>query len=545
MKHKEYIQMLFKSAAIVCLVLGYASCVDDAEVSSLHKNQFSDVVTFGFGTSNEWTPDVIGESGSFRARSLALPMDCEDGELPNGEIYMYMLEEDAPTVVDTVSIDSRANGSEEPVIGIFAYQVPGVDSDTKPTYDPTAEKVSVFMNNVNSSDYAQSAEKKYWPGGGSWLQFYGYKPYCDSETSVAGLSLSTVGNNPTFTYSVPTAVGSQSDLMVAATDMLHGTHCKKIELQLQHILSKVQVKVGNIPSGTVKSISFENIYCNATYSFVTGSWELTVKDEKKEKNNYIQESPITDVDSKIIGEPFHFLPQELSEDAKIKIVLSVITADPNSSDENATRTKEYTVSKKIKDFKDTWAKDKQYTYVITTPQQVDVEVSDKVEGRVKKDLVIKNTGLSPAYIRAAIIGNWVQFTEKEVDDAVSGQDGKEIIEKKIVSKWNETEYGTFDWGHGGNEHVSVTIGEPIQNPLPTCWVRCSDGYFYYTQLVQPGEELKVGNHPLFASYTLTSAPDMADIALELIIAVQAVYPDDLELLWKEEIADILLSKQSN
>ena len=37
----------------------------------------------------------------------------------------------------------------------------------------------------------------------------------------------------------------------------------------------------------------------------------------------------------------------------------------------------------------------------------------------------------------------------------------------------------------------------------------------------------------------------ADIALELIIAVQAVYPDDLELLWKEEIADILLSKQSN
>ena len=533
MNRNRHIGVYLKSVALVGGLLFFA-CTQDEEIAT-NKVIKSDIVTFGLGTSNEWKPDVVGgDDVSSRSRTQALPMDCEGGSLPD-EIYMYMLEEDCPTEVDTVSVNSRGSEGEEttstPDIGIFAFQVPGEESATAMTYEPKDCNFTL-MDNINATTYAGDV---YWPGGGQWLQFYAYQPYCGT---VEGLELEATDFNPTFTYTVPTDVTKQSDLMVGAPEggMLYGTYCQEVAIELKHILSKIQVKVGNIPSGVVKSVTLEGIQSSGTYSFVgeDPQWEIDNTVEATTYSHDFGNDGQQFNSNEVIGQPFHLLPQNLSDNAIIKIVLGVTTPNPNlTGDNDKTRYDEYTLTKKLKDFKAAWSKDKQYTYVITTPQHVDVEVTDKVEGNVKKDLVIKNTGMSPAYIRAAIVGNWVRFENNVTPNA---NEYEEILDNKsFVAEWNEKDFGTFDWGLGeGNEHIFV---DHLTNLSTETWVKDSDGYFYFTGIVNPGNEIPV---PLFKTYTLdTDKAPSVDAYLELIVAVQAVYPEDVNLLWDSNVKTAL------
>lgn len=96
------------------------------------------------------------------------------------------------------------------------------------------------------------------------------------------------------------------------------------------------------------------------------------------------------------------------------------------------------------------------------PGKVNVEVTDDVNGKTKSNVVIKNTGNTDAYIRAAVVANWVK-------------DGK------IVAAWDNS-IGTFTGLSGAN------------------WSTGSDGYYYYTNPVAPDTET---GSKLFTSYTYT------------------------------------------
>lgn len=170
MKLNALIGTIFKTIVLACLVLGYASCVEDEEITSIKNMMKSNVVTFGIDVSNKWKPDVIGEGekassgdGNY-SRTEALPMISEDGTA-SSEIYMYMIEEDCPTIIDTVTVASRAEGeSTSPQYGIFAYQVESTDKPEE--YVPS--EGFLFMNNIGLKEdftYFNDAETKYWPGG--------------------------------------------------------------------------------------------------------------------------------------------------------------------------------------------------------------------------------------------------------------------------------------------------------------------------------------------------------------------------------------------
>jgi len=559
MKKDRHIGAYFRWAACAGILLA-AGCTYDDEVATTEVIK-SDVVTFGIRMSNEWKPDVIGEAGASRTtsaasqdiskgRSLALPMECVEGTAPVENIYMYVVEEDCPTIVDTMSVRSRAEGDEtsssEPLYGVYAFQVPATEvsteGDATPGYNPQANGITTFMDNLGlykNGNYDGGV--KYWPGAGSWLQFYAYQPYANANTN----TMSITDYSPVLNYTVPDDVSLQKDWAVGSSTMLKGDHLQPVDITLTHIMSKVQVKQGSIAIGKIKSISFSGIKKSGTYSFYGESWT-----EGNDKQTYSQdfENGYEATGDMIVGSPFHFIPQTLSEEASVNITLEVTTGNPHYTTDNGepeTRTDTYTLTKPLKPFlQGGFQSDKQYTFVITTPQQVDVKVSDKVEGNVKKDLVIKNIGMSPAYIRAAIIGNWVQFDDSNYD--FSNQDGMEITDgKRIVAEWKETD-GVFDWGKE-NEHQLVTAQTPMLDVPSKAWIKCSDGFYYYTEVVQPGEELNVkNNNALFKSYTLNdNVAPMANVVLELIVAVHAVYPDDVDLLWKAEIKSVLDNAKNN
>ena len=83
------------------------------------------------------------------------------------------------------------------------------------------------------------------------------------------------------------------------------------------------------------------------------------------------------------------------------------------------------------------------------PVEVTCMVDEKIEGDVKKDVKVVNTGDVDAFIRAAVVINWVD------------------INGDIVGELPE--------GYG---YTTSSL------PASAKWVKGTDGYFYYTELVE-------------------------------------------------------------
>ena len=118
-----------------------------------------------------------------------------------------------------------------------------------------------------------------------------------------------------------------------------------------------------------------------------------------------------------------------------------------------------------------------------------------VDGLVKNNLTIQNTGIVTGYIRAAIVGYW-KNAEGVIEAPWSPGNGE----------------GTFD---GLND---------------TDWKKGEDGFYYHLQPVG-GNEFTA---KLFDTYTLKSevAEKNKDLILEISIVAQII-PEDEKELWSE------------
>lgn len=145
-----------------------------------------------------------------------------------------------------------------------------------------------------------------------------------------------------------------------------------------------------------------------------------------------------------------------------------------------------------------WEAGKLYTYKLsTTADKIDVAVEDEVEEFDKTDLAITNTGTAVEYIRALLIG---AYCETDYDAK------KQTADKgAIVYSWNpdDPDLGTFD-GYPGTD-----------------WVKGSDGFWYYTQPVDPTNTTS----QLFEAYHSYFMPPVGNSHLEINIAAQAVAYD--------------------
>lgn len=126
------------------------------------------------------------------------------------------------------------------------------------------------------------------------------------------------------------------------------------------------------------------------------------------------------------------------------------------------------------------------TFTPTTPG---VDVEDKVEGNVKKDVVVTNTSDFDAYIRVAVVANWCN------------ENGE------IVEAWND--YGS----------LGVSSSE---------WVRIDD-YYYHKAPVKAGDKVT-----LFTNYDAGKAPvDGAHLVMDIVAqCIQAKPTSAVTDTWK-------------
>ena len=371
---------------------------------------------------------------------------------------------------------------------------------------------------------------KYWPQNQA-VHFWGYAKSPDKGGELNNHEYDINSCIHSFHYTMPEPgndmkdAEKQPDLIVAIqTNRTKQNTNGMVKMDFEHALSAVVFKIGEVPKNiTITKVEFSGIYksgtCKAgqniewfqnntdeTGTYTQGFDYEAFGDGGNPKNHTIINTTSEET-------CFMMVPQGFSNDARIHIYFKVEDRD-------------YYFNRTLKSImgSSSWKADMIYTYTISLPEEVKVEVSDNVDGKVKSGLQIINTGLADACYRVAIMGSWVVESDVTID-------GITKTERLIVADWKENE-GTFNWGASAGMSSTQTSNN---------WRKGTDGYYYYMQPVSRGEELNA----LFETYTLTASPPMPGAYLELSILAEAAYwksedVNDVSVAWPEDMYNALI-----
>lgn len=155
-------------------------------------------------------------------------------------------------------------------------------------------------------------------------------------------------------------------------------------------------------------------------------------------------------------------------------------------------------------------------------------------GSTKTAVTISNTGNTDAFIRAAIIGQWLDEDGNPVFGFTDYGDQVDPL-VRYVDSWYQDQFVTKEGDPGpARAHGLFTGLVGYDSSYSGDWVfDASDGYYYYTQPVKVGESIPE-NDPLFTQYTVGTPPavrvagNVKNVYFELQIATQAISAKKLD-----------------
>ena len=269
MKKKNLFRRTYRLGTLCTLsgVLVLAACTKDA---TAELSADGPALRFDVGLSGSWTPGVSAVS----ERSDTLAGACPEvyalrGPAPADTLFLHAsvadgIESDAKT--DRPQTRATPVGTETfyDSFGALAYVYTGAWSDAL-TPD--------YMYNVEITEASGWTATDYnWPGRGKKIRFFAYAPY-GAEGAV--LSAQQTAGAPTITYTTPSAVADQKDLVVAAPAEMDGASApdKTAALTFGHALTAVRFTVGNdMMAGRITKVTLKNVYGKAVYDMGTELW---------------------------------------------------------------------------------------------------------------------------------------------------------------------------------------------------------------------------------------------------------------------------------
>ncbi len=153
---------------------------------------------------------------------------------------------------------SRAESMTPANMGSFKVHA---HSATNPGFDFT----DVFTNNAGGSGYWNSANKHYWPGDDSELQFFAYAP----ATTAAAADGKTIPN-----YTISSTAQDQTDLVVGYNKGKKSTNeGPGLTMNFRHALSQVVIQAKNSNTTNMKveviGVKVGHIFCKGTLTMPT------------------------------------------------------------------------------------------------------------------------------------------------------------------------------------------------------------------------------------------------------------------------------------
>ena len=357
-----------------------------------------------------------------------------------------------------------------------------------------------------------------WPASGE-VGFYLNMPAAPKNVTFA-TSGGRTGGKFTFDYTSPTTAAEQQDILFAYTSMTEEDHEGYLPngapVLFNHALTAVKFRIGNDAADftrygvAIKEITFNNlidkgtceltptsevtddktVYSSATAAdwkntsstgtaITSGTFDGTVEykasDEKFGESWYSSEAANTqNLNDADATQTFWLIPQKFTASSNVTLTIKYVF-----SGTEYTRTVDF--GKALAGVN--WQAGELRTYTIKV-DDVNVTITDQFTETVKNNVQIKNTGNTAAFIRAAIIGQWVDEEDRPIFGYTDYKTG-EIVD---IKSWYED--------YVSNEKY---FGEFVDLP-GNGWTLEDDGYYYYETAVEPGQSPTA----LFTSYNVNT-----------------------------------------
>ena len=424
-----------------------------------------------------------------------------------------------------------------------------------------------------------------WEKAGGEVTFFLRMPATQNGTKIVDYNYAD--NSVSFTHETPASAEDQQDILFATRKISKETYEQEYKnggasVLFRHALTGVKFAIGNNttqagtrhPDGEVQTfitkVEIRGLKDKGQAKFIPAGNE-TGSDNKTEYSSagsftwtklsstpavFSQEFSEEDIQDYVkgdaVGAPdsfyngganrnlnkadasltFWFIPQDITADLQVDVTVKVWAKDEMSTEKVLKLNLGEMILAQTAETNKTWKAGQLRTFTLK-PNVVNVTIDDDVNGYVKKNVVITNTGNVDAYIRANITANWYGTTDAGIEGVAAGY--TDATRTTFVAPW-ELNYPT-----GDNYDGEFT-------ELPgTDWIYAKDGYFYYKNPVAPGAET---GSPLFKQYTNrdSNVPDIyylsatgvklfSNIHMVMDLTVQAVEAKSTHTDFKAAWAD--------
>lgn len=299
-------------AAVMLMLLLAASCTDE--------EMFQRPDT---GNGIAFLPSIVNKgwnAGDSTQTRAAVPASRHSvTELRNAQggksLYLHTTETDSIATSATARIATRGAivttegfATAYDGFGVLAWAYQGEWNNTQtPNYIDNAKATA-------GSTYYGFNPPYFWPGDAYNMAFFAYAPYDEDRTI-----FSKKEGVPTLTYSVPTDIKEQKDLLACWRKDVDGNKRDTVKLNFSHLCTAIKFKVGKGLENAITSISIKNVYGSGTYSVAEEKWTPTGEANgtytlKVNPENTPQDTELT------TGENvFMMIPQTLPDGAEIEV----------------------------------------------------------------------------------------------------------------------------------------------------------------------------------------------------------------------------------
>ena len=387
-----------------------------------------------------------------------------------------------------------------------------------------------------------------WQKAGGDVTFFLHMPA--TQTGVTNLVASYAANSIEFDYATPAKAADQQDILFASRNLDFDTYVSEYKTNggspvlFRHALTGVKFAIGNnttqagartpddeiqtfitkveikglkdkghakyVPAGTETNTDDTDEFSSAssfTWSNLSSTdlvFTQTYGDDNivdfasgdgvNAPDSFYDGGANRNLNDNKASMTFWFIPQTVTDDLVVTVTLKVWNGIGGNMGEEQTLELEMGKLLKNSTTNAVWKAGQLRTFTLK-PNVVDVDIDDDVDGFKKTNVVITNTGNVDAYIRANIVANWWGKTRTGDDGVALGYLGNAdntapLSPLTFVDPW-ELDYDTLKDNYNGE----------FQELPGDDWVRADDGFFYYKNVVKPGEET---GSKLFKEYELNT-----------------------------------------
>ena len=516
-------------AMAVIATAALASCQQEKSLNDLTLGE-NDILFSLQGSattrSDEFVPEV--------RQGAVIPFETEDGRQFVLEETVVNLDEFTPATKGT-PVYTENVGKMYKEVGVVIKK-----NGDAPTVAPLyTGNFGAIDDQMVGSGWRYQGSFSGWPDASTPLDFFLWMPVTGNGiTGTTTYSRVEGKQTISFSYTSPGEAKDQKDLIFAARPIskqqVIDNRVNGVPVLFNHALTGVKFAIKNYSAEgkiTIKSITFEGLVnsgsCvitpatennyrdkttteysssadgvvvwtpgSTTGTFTSGDFGAPIDFKKKSEggtfgdngdypDSFATGGEKNNLNKADASQTFWFIPQTLNDNVKLTITYTY------GSDEEKTGVFEF--GKALSNVTGTgdnqtttyvtWKAGELRTYTIKV-DDVNVTITDQFTESQKDNVQITNTGNTDAYIRAAIIGQWVDPSGNPVFGYTDFK--SEQYEPATIPSWYQ------DFISDGGYYGSF-------NDFPgTGWEKGPDDYYYYTSPVPPA------GHPtaLFSTYTI-------------------------------------------